>query len=78
MPSKVRIGRRCAHLVSKFVRRLSLRLGSWRALVHKAHGRRRATTPAAATCPSYSASRRQRQQRWMSGVVVDPGTVGVR
>jgi hypothetical protein len=60
----------------KFARLLSLRLGAWRALAMK-----RALagmTPATATCPSYSASRRQRDQRWMSGVVVDPGTVGVR
>jgi hypothetical protein len=62
-------------LVAKFARRLRLRLGAWRALSIK---RMPATmTPAMATCPSYSATRRQRDQRWMSGVVVDPGTVGV-
>jgi hypothetical protein len=37
--------------------------------------------PIVATCPSYSASRRQRDQRsqrWVPGVVVvDAGTVGV-
>jgi L-asparaginase II len=63
----------------KFARRLSLCLGAWRALSMK---RMPATaTPIAATCPSYSASRRQRdqrQERWMPGVVVvDAGTVGV-
>ncbi|HEY3391767.1 MAG TPA: hypothetical protein VGK58_03615 [Lacipirellulaceae bacterium] len=63
----------------KFARRLSLCLGAWRALSMK---RMPATmTPIAATCPSYSASRRQRDQRsqrWVPGVVVvDAGTVGV-
>ncbi len=62
-------------LVAKFARRLGLRLGSWRALSLKRMPA--GMTPAVATCPSYSALRRQRQQRWMSGVVVDPGTVGV-
>jgi hypothetical protein len=65
--------------VLKFARRLSLRLGAWRALSIK---RMPATaTPIAATCPSSSASRRQRfqrQERWVPGVVVvDAGTVGV-
>jgi hypothetical protein len=69
-------------LVSKIARRISLRLGSWRALAIKrmaAAGTTPGTTAAVvtATCPSYSASRRQRDQRWMLGVVVDPGTVGV-
>ncbi len=60
-------------LVAKFTRRLSLRLGGWRALK-----RMPATmTPAPATCPSYSGSRSQRDQRWLPGVVVVPGTVGV-
>jgi hypothetical protein len=70
-------------LVAKFARRLSLRLDSLRALsIKRTAGWR--TTPmialaaVAAACPSNSAMRRQRQQRWMSGVVVDPGTVGVR
>lgn len=63
-------------LLAKFARRLSLRLGSWRALALKRMPA--GVTPATATCPSYSASRCQRHQRWMSGVVVDPGTVGVR
>jgi hypothetical protein len=57
-------------LVAYLTRRLSLRLGGWRAL------KRTPAMPALATCPSYSGSRFQRQ-RWMSGVVVDPGTVGV-
>ena len=60
-------------LIAKFTRRLSLRLGGWRALK-----RMPAAMPAIATCPSYSASRFQRDQRWVAGVVVDPGTVGVR
>jgi hypothetical protein len=65
--------------VLKFARRLSLRLGAWRALSMK---RMPATaTSIAAICPSSSASRRQRfqrQQRWVPGVVVvDAGTVGV-
>jgi hypothetical protein len=60
-------------LIAKFARRLSLRLGGWRALKRMPL----AMTPAMATCPSCSGSRFQRQQRWMSGVVVDPGTVGV-
>jgi hypothetical protein len=75
-------------LVYKYARRLSLRLGSWRALVIKraaatAIKRADATacawwmTPVAATCPNQSDSRRQREQRWMPGVVVGPGTVGV-
>ena len=70
-------------LFAKFARSLSLR-GSWRSLKRTpagslafgltAIGR---MTPIAATCPSYSATGHQRHQRWMSGVVVDPGTVGV-
>ena len=36
-----------------------------------------AMTPIAATCRTISDRRHQRHQRWMSGVVVDPGTVGV-
>lgn len=61
-------------LVAKFARHLALRFGAWRALKRMPAG----MTPAMATCPSYSALRFQRQQRGMSGVVVDPGTVGVR
>jgi hypothetical protein len=57
-------------LVANLTRRLSLRLGGWHAL------KRTPAMPALATCPSYSGSRFQRE-RWMSGVVVDPGTVGV-
>ena len=78
----VAIERRCddgAHLGELLrVGRLRLRLGAWRALSIK---RMPATmTPAMATCPSYSATRRQRDQvaaATMSGVVVAPGTVGV-
>jgi hypothetical protein len=63
-------------LVAKFAPRLSLRFGAWCALSIKRMPA--AMTPACATCPSPSASRRQRQQRWMSRVVVvDAGTVGV-
>lgn len=70
-------------LIAKFARRLSLR-GSWRSLKRTLVGSLpwgeiaiMGMTPAMATCPSYRASRCQRHQRWMSGVVVDPGTVGV-
>lgn len=68
-------------LLAQCARRISLRLGMWRALAMK---RMAGVTPgvtapvAAATCPCNSASRRQRGQRWIPGVVVDPGTVGVR
>ena len=72
-------------LVVKIARRLSLRLGAWHALSMKripataTRGTTAAVVPA--TCPSYSASRRQRfqrQDRWVPGVVVvDAGTVGV-
>jgi hypothetical protein len=65
-------------LITIIARRLSLR-GSWRSLKRTLAGSlaKREMTPVAATCPSYSATRFQRHQRWMSGVVVDPGTVGV-
>ena len=56
------------HLVSKIVRRLSLRLASWRALTCMPA----AMTPAMATCPRYTDRRQQR-----SGVVKTRGTVGV-
>ena len=59
------------NLVVKFVRRLSLRLASWRALKRMPA----AMTPILATCPSYSASRQSRDQR--VGVVETRGTVGV-
>jgi len=58
-------------LNSKLTRRLSMRLRAWRSITPAR------MMPAVATCPSYSGSRFQRDQRWMSGVVVDPGTVGV-
>jgi hypothetical protein len=69
-------------LVEKFARRLSVRLDRWRALSIKRTAGWRATpmttaAVVAGTCPSYSATRRQRDQRWMPGVVVDSGTVGV-
>jgi hypothetical protein len=67
-------------LITGFARRLSLR-GSLRGLKRTLAGSLAIEisemTPAPATCPSYSATRCQRHQRWMSGVVVDPGTVGV-
>src|SRR4051812_37496150 len=63
-------------LVTKLARRLSLRWHGLSALPagFLAFGK---MTPAMAMCPSYSGSRSQRHQRGMSGVVVDPGTVGV-
>ena len=57
------------------VRRLSLRLGAWRALAIKRLPT--TATPSMAMCPSFSGSRRQRQARWQPVVVVDAGTVGV-
>ena len=65
-------------LITKFARRLSLR-GSWRSLKRTLAGALAICemTPVAATCPSYSATRWQRHPRCTSGVVVDPGTVGV-
>ena len=68
----------CTHrtalrVLSTFTRRLSLRLGGWRVLKRMPL----AMMPAIATCPSYSGSRFQRETRWVAGVVVDPGTVGV-
>jgi hypothetical protein len=61
-------------LIANIAWRLSMRLGAWRALKRTPAG----MTPAMATCPSYSGCSPQRQQRWLPGVVVDPGTVGVR
>jgi hypothetical protein len=58
------------HLVTKLVRRLSLRLASWRAFKCMPA----AMTPILATCPIYS-GRCQRDQR--VGVVETRGTVGV-
>jgi hypothetical protein len=55
-------------LIIVLARRLALRAECWCVLKRM---------PATATCPSYRATRWQRHQRWMSGVVVDPGTVGV-
>jgi hypothetical protein len=60
----------------KFTRRLSLR-GSWHALKRASAGALALCEMTPAPCPSYSAMGFQRSQRWMSGVVVDPGTVGV-
>lgn len=63
-------------LVAKSARLHSLCLGSWHASFTKRAAGWHAT-PIAATCPCYTGLRRQRDQRSMSGVVVDPGTVGV-
>ena len=54
---------------------LILSRGYWCALSLKR--KPAAMTPIAATCWISSDRRHQRHQRWMSGVVVDPGTVGV-
>ena len=59
------------HLVSRIVRRLSLRLASWHALTCTPA----AMTPAMAMCPSYSGRCQKRDER--SGVVTTRGTVGV-
>lgn len=66
-------------ILTSIARRLSLR-GSWRSLKRTLAVGSAALggmTPAPATCPAYTDTRCQRHQRWMSGVVVDPGTVGV-
>jgi hypothetical protein len=60
-------------LLATTARRFALHLFGWRALKRMPAG----MTPATATCPSYSGRSLHRSQRWMSGVVVDPGTVGV-
>ena len=67
-------------LIAKFARHLASRLGalrlaSWHALMRMPA----AMTPALATCPSYSARRRQRSQvaaATTQGVVETRGTVG--
>jgi hypothetical protein len=61
-------------LITKLARRLSLR---WRGLSAMSAGFLAFGKMTPATCPSYSGSCSQRHQRGMSGVVVDPGTVGV-
>ena len=69
------------HLVSRIVRRLSLRLAasrpaSWRAFTCIPTAMTWATTsPAMAMCPSYSGRCQKRDER--SGVVTTRGTVGV-
>lgn len=60
-------------LLAKFARPLALRLGLWRALRCMPG----TMTPAMVTCPSYTDRRQQRDQRCVSGVVVDDRTVGV-
>lgn len=49
--------------------------GPWYALIKRTPAT--AMTPISASCRTSSDRRHQRHQRWMSGVVVDPGTVGV-
>jgi hypothetical protein len=57
------------------IRGIYLCLGQWCAPNSK---RTPVAAVALATCRSIDSTRRhQRHQRWMSGVVVDPGTVGV-
>ena len=57
------------------IRGIYLCLGQWCAPISK---RTSVMATAPATCRSIDSTRRhQRHQRWMSGVVVDPGTVGV-
>ena len=60
-------------LVAKFARRLRLRLEGWCALMHATAAWR----PMPAVCPSYSGTRRQRDQRTTQGVVETRGPVGV-
>jgi hypothetical protein len=64
-----------ARLASKLTRGISVRLGHWHALLLKRLPAE--TMPALAMCPITADRRRQRDQRWMSGVVATPGTVGV-
>jgi hypothetical protein len=64
-------------LVAAYVRGLSLRVGDWRALALK-RAAAWCATPSMAVCPSNSANRRQREQRWKSVVAATSGTVGVR
>jgi len=57
------------------IRGIYLCLGQWCAPNSK---RTPVAAVAPATCRSIDSTRRQqRHQRWMSGIVVDPGTVGV-
>lgn len=65
------------HAAALKLRGLWMCFGYWFALVLKRQPAA-ATAIAPVTCrTSCSTSRHQRHQRWMSGVVVDPGTVGV-
>jgi hypothetical protein len=92
IPAANSIGQGCVNVASgwrasasralaKFERGLLLCLGYRLALSLKrkpAAAMTPATSPAdMATCWNNSNRRHQRHQRWMSGVVVDPGTVGV-
>ena len=68
--------RAALHAIAIEIRGLFTCLGYWVALVLKR--KPVATATALATCRTSCPSRRhQRDQRWTSGVVVDPGTVGV-
>jgi len=53
-----------------FARHLALRLALLKRLPSRLF-------PAMAMCPVHAGNRQQRDQRWV-GIVVDPGTVGVR
>ena len=69
----------CAR-IAVYVRGLFLRLGDGIALVLKRDAAGMTRRPAMCWAGSQACStrRHQRDQRWLSGVVVDPGTVGVR
>jgi hypothetical protein len=72
---------RAASSLEAFVERGLLMASGYRyalSLKRKPTAMTPATIPAdMATCWSITDRRHQRHQRWMSGVVVDPGTVGV-
>jgi hypothetical protein len=66
-----------ASLLAVYARGLFWGLGEGLALILKRG--LAGMTPRPAMCwTSCSTQRHQRHERWMSGVVVDPGTVGVR
>ena len=59
------------------IRGLFMCLGDWCALIMKRTPATAYAVATTATCRISSDRRHQRHQRWMSGVVVGPGTVGV-
>jgi len=59
------------------IRGLFMCLGQWYALSLKRKPATAYAVATTATCRVSSDRRHQRHQRWMSGVVVGPGTVGV-